>query len=190
VELCWLEEWKAWTGNALAPDPHWHADLPNMLFEFRQRVAAAIWPEEYQELRRATTTLAVRLHDAAHKFMEHSKYEGGVYWSYKFYKAGGFNPNYDRDLERYEEWLRECWRLVKKATCAANWFADIVRRDINPMFFAERGKFVVLEGPFTDLSYHASIPEYSEDEKNDLPKRRLFSSEPGGLFSKYVLVKS
>ncbi len=173
VELCRLEDWKSWTSNALAPDPNWDVNLPDMLFEFRQRVAAAIWPKEYEELRRATTTLAVLLHGAARKFMEHSRYVNGKYWPDKFYRSGGFNPNYSRDLERYNEWARECSQLVKKATCAANWFADVVRRDINPMFFAERGKFVVLEGPFTDLSIRASIPEYSKEEKNDLPDALL-----------------
>jgi hypothetical protein len=102
--------------------------------------------------------------------MEHSRYEPGMYWADMFYKSGGLNPNYDRDVELYKEWLAECWRLMKRAACAANWFGDVVRRDINPMFFAERGKFVVLEGMFEDLSYHASIPEFTEDEKNGLPE--------------------
>lgn len=169
VELCRLEEWKAWASHALSAEPYWQGDLPDMIFEFRQRVAAAIWPDEYQELRRATTTLAVLLHTAATTFMEHSYYESGSYLPFKFYKSGGLNPNYDRDLQRYEQWLNECWRFMKDATKAANWFADVVRRDINPMFFAERGKFIALEGPFNDLSYHATVPEFSEDEKLLLP---------------------
>lgn len=169
VELCRLEEWKAWTSHALAPDPHWAVDLPDMIFEFRQRAAAAIWPTEFDELRRATTTLAVLLHDAASTFMEHSNKENHMYWPHKFYKAGGFNPNYEKDLEEYEAWLEKCFRLIKDATRAANWFADIVRRDINPMFFAERGKFVVLEGPFMDLKYHASVPEFAQERKDELP---------------------
>jgi len=178
VELCNLENWKNWTSHALAPDPRWPAELPDMIFEYRQRVAAAIWPTEFTELKRATETLAVLLHDAASTFMEHSTYESGVYWPHKFYKAGGFNPNYNKDLERYEQWQQDCWRLVKRATCAVNWFADVVRRDINPMFFAEKGKFLVLEGPFTDLKFHASIPEFSEQEKLDLPDMLFKKAEP------------
>ena len=174
VKLCRLEDWKSWTSGALAPDPQWSADLPEMLFEFRQRVAAAIWPAEFEELQRATTTLAVLLHEAASTFMNHSTYNDGIYWPHKFYKAGGFNPNYDKDLEKYEDWLDECFRLVKDSTRAANWFADVVRRDINPMFFAERGKFVILEGPFMpDLKFHASIPEYTEEQKAELPQSLL-----------------
>lgn len=173
VELCRLADWKVWTSHALSPDPLWAGDLPDRIFEFRQRVAAAIWPAEYDELKRATTTFAILIHDAARTFMEHTDYENGTYRPHKFYKAGGFNPNYNHDLEEYEKWLDECWRLVKDATRAANWFADIVRRDINPMFFAEHGKFVVLEGPFTDLSYHASVPEFSDERKKELPDALL-----------------
>lgn len=92
-----------------------------------------------------------------------------MYRPHKFYKAGGFNPNYAEDLEKYEAWLDQCFLLVKDATRAANWFAEVVRRDINPMFFAERGKFVVLEGPFMDLKYHASVPEFSQKRKDELP---------------------
>lgn len=170
VKLCRLEDWKAWASRALAPDPHWPVDLPDMLFEFRQRVAAAIWPGHYQELRRATTTLAVLLHNAARKFMEHPRYAGDYIWPNKFYMAPSVNPDYHSDLQRYQKWLEDCWTLVTKATCAANWFADVVRRDINPVFFAERGKFVVVQGPFVEnCCYEASIPEFSEDEKKELP---------------------
>jgi hypothetical protein len=142
-----------------------------MLFEFRQRVAAAIWPSEYEELKRATTTLAIFLHDAAETFMRHSvRRTEETYWADQFYKSNGFNPNYDKDLHRFNKWLDDCYRLITKAACAANWFADVVRRDINPMFFAERGKFIIVDGPFPDLSYRASIPEFGEDEKKDFPQ--------------------
>ena len=147
-----------------------------MIFEFRQRVAAAIWPAEFDELRRATITFAVLLHDAASTFMEHSDKKDDRYWPNKFYKAGGFNPNYTRDLAKYEAWLEKCFGLVKDATRAANWFADVVRRDINPMFFAERGKFVVIEGLFMDFKYRASVPEFTKEKQDKLPEA-LFEKE-------------
>lgn len=173
VSLCCLEDWKVWTSHALSSDPNWAGNFPNNIFEFRQRVAATIWPNEYGELKRATTTFAILMHEAVHTFMKHSEEKSGTYRPHKFYKAGGFNPNYLQDLKEYEDWLDECWRLVKEATRAANWFADIVRRDINPMFFATHGKFVILEGPFEDFSFHASIPEFTDDKKNSLPNDLL-----------------
>lgn len=169
VELCDLENWRNWTSFALAPDPSWRHELPGAIFEFRQRVAAAIWPVEFEELKRAATTLAILLHKAATTFMQHSVSSTDRYLPSKFYKGAGHNPNYAGDLEKYKAWLKECWTLVGEATRAANWFADVVRRDINPMFFAERGKFVILEGPFEDLQYYASIPEFTDEQKASMP---------------------
>ncbi len=177
VKLCLLEDWTAWTSHALSPDPIWQGDLPNKIFEFRQKVAATIWPAEYEELKRATTTFAILIHNAARKFLEHSDCENDKYRPHKFYKAGGFNPNYDRDLKEYEDWLDECWRLVKDATRAANWFAEIVRRDVNPMFFIELGKFRIIEGPFFDFSYRASVPEFPDERKLDLPNELLINAQ-------------
>jgi hypothetical protein len=169
VELCDLANWKNWTSWALSPDPRWHESFPDKLFEFRQRVAAAIWPAEHEELKRATTTLAVLLQQAVSKHQEHAICSNGQYHPHKFYKGNGFNPNYDEDLDKYDAWLQECFRLVREASKAANWFAEVVRRDINPMFFAEAGKFVILEGPFQDLNYYASVLEYSQHEKDERP---------------------
>ena len=170
VELCRLGDWKNWTSYVLWSEPRWPSELPDHLFEFRQRVAAAVWPEEFSELRRSTLTLAVLLHDAASKFTEHSILVNGMLLPDKFYKSIGFNHNYNTDLKLYREWLQACFRLIRQATRAANWFADTVRRDVNPMFFAERGKFLIIEGPFFDLSYQASVLEFTEDEKRELPQ--------------------
>ena len=74
--------------------------------------------------------------------MEHSKLSGNVYFADRFYKRPNFNPNYDKQLKEFEEWQSRCYKLLKDATKAANWFADVVRRDINPMFFATKGKFL------------------------------------------------
>lgn len=174
VNLCELENWKVWTSWAFSSDPQWSVDLLQKIFEFRQKVSTTIWPAEYEELKRATTTFAVVLHMASQKFMEHARREDRQYRPEKFYKVG-FNPNYESDLALYEAWLQECYDLLKQATCAANWFSDVVRRDINPMFFAERGKFSIKEGLFEDFSFYVSVPEYAEEEKACLPQK-LFSS--------------
>lgn len=166
VELCQLENWKSWTSKALSPNPCWEDTSPHRLFEFRQKVAAAIWPEEYQELKRATTTLSILLHKASSQFMEHSRYENGFYVADRFYRDSDDNI---RKLNQFNDWIKECYSLVEQSTCAANWFADVVRRDINPMFFVESGKFVIVDGPYEDLSYHARIVEYTETQKSQLP---------------------
>jgi hypothetical protein len=170
VQLCELENWKDWTRMALAVGPTWPRAFPDQFFEFRQRAGAAIWPEQFDELRRATLTLSLLLNEAARNFMKHSRHEGTLYVADQFYKSGGFNPNYDRDLELYNDWIKRGRNLLRDATAAANWFAEVVRRDLNPMFFAKTGKFVVIEGPFLpDHLIHARLIEFKEEEKATLP---------------------
>ncbi len=101
--------------------------------------------------------------------MKHSEQSGNVYVADKFYKRLAFNPNYDNQLLEFEAWQARCYKLLKDATKAANWFADVVRRDINPMFFATRGKFLIMEGPFMDMSFRTSLLEFTEEEKIALP---------------------
>ncbi|MNR82469.1 hypothetical protein D3C72_132280 [compost metagenome] len=175
VQLADLENWKIWTSWALSPDPKWSFHMPDRLWELRQKADATIWPDEFDEFRRAGMTLAVVLHDAAGTFLEHAQlHEEGVYYPDKFYRNNGnFNPNYDEDLEKYELWQKDCWDLIKKATCAANWFADVVRRDINPTFFAAAGKFGIEDGPFDNGRYYASFPEFTEEAKAGLPDSHL-----------------
>jgi hypothetical protein len=170
VELCSLDTWQQWTSSALAADACWEKSRPGKLFKFRQRVYAAIWPEGYEELERATTTLSILAHRASEKFLEHARLSEDVYVVDRFYQTGTFNPQYDRDLKRFNVWQVECARSIHEASKAANWFADVVRRDINPMFFAERGKFLITEGPFFDLRNYVRKLEYTAEEKTGLPE--------------------
>lgn len=101
--------------------------------------------------------------------MEHSEQSGNAYIADRFYKRPTFNPNYDKQLEEFVGWQSRCDKLLKDATKAANWFADFVRRDINPMFFATKGKFLIMEGPFIDMSFRTSLLEFTEEEKARLP---------------------
>ncbi|MDP4198994.1 MAG: hypothetical protein Q8922_15825 [Bacteroidota bacterium] len=168
VELCRLQEWKNWTSFALPPDPSWDTTFPNMVIEFSQRVYAAIWPEEFEELKRATTTLSILLKRAIFSLMEHNERRGERYYAVRFYKSGDSdNPHYHEDVKRYDNWMSSCSILIRQATSAANWFADVVRRDINPMFFAERGKFMIIET--AGITFFSNLPKFSEDEKAGLP---------------------
>lgn len=171
VSHCRLENWKSWTSFAIDSDPRWEKELPNEAFEFRQKVIAAIWPDDFQELRAATETLSINFNIAAQTFMEHAELRGDTWYPHKFYKAYGWNDNYQEDVERYRQWARDCCSTIRETTKAANWFADVVRRDINPMFFAEHGKFLVLEGDV--LRYEARLLEYTDEERAALPESLL-----------------
>jgi len=173
VELCDFENWQIWTSWALSPDPQWDESRPAKIYKFRQKIIGAIWHDEFEELKRSAITLSILLTRATKKFLEHSDLRGDTYFPFKFYKAIRHNPNYNQDLRRYEEWLDECYSLIKDSTKAANWFAEVVRKDINPMFFAEKGKFLIVEGPFMDLSFRTELLEFTEEEKTNLPESIL-----------------
>ncbi|MEK2483022.1 HNH endonuclease [Providencia stuartii] len=173
VKYCRLEYWQNWTSFALSPDPTWPKELPDEIFDFRQKVMSAIWPVELNELQRATETLSIALNISAQKFMEHSVLHGDTYYPHKFYKTGGWNQNYDEDADKYLEWIRFCHDMLIEATKSANWFADVVRRDVDPMFFLEKGKFLTMEGDI--LSFHAKLHEYTDEQKASLPNSLIQS---------------
>ena len=162
----------------MAPDPTWGSSRADEIFKFRQSVIGAIWPEDFEELKRATITLSILIHRAAQTFMSNSRQESdGQYWPRKFYKEMGWNENYDRDVELYKDWISECHTSIHESTKAVNWFADVVRRDLNPMFFAKEGKFIITEGPFEGLSFRTALLEYSSEEKQLLPDKLAVEKE-------------
>lgn len=169
VEKCDLEKWHGWTSFALSPNQRWAKKRPDAIWEFRQQVIGAIWPPGYEELRRATVTFSLLAHLAAQEFLEHSDDAGDYYIAHRFYRRAEYGPNEDKLLAEFNAWQERCYKLLKEATKAANWFADVVRRDINPMFFASTGKFLVMEGPFMDMSFRTSLLEYTDEEKAKLP---------------------
>lgn len=169
VQQCRLDDWNNWTFGALSADSQWPIDLPDQFARYCQDIVAAVWPAGFDELKRATTTLAFSVHHAAQVFLEHAIQRGDTYWCYRFYRGDGWNPNYDRDVRLFEEWQSECQKHIYLSTKAANWFADVVRRDINPLFFAVKGKFVVTEGPDFNLKINTRLLEFTEEEKQRYP---------------------
>jgi hypothetical protein len=176
VTLCRLDDWQNWTSYALSSDPQWSKDSPKNIYKFRKKVIAAIWPKGFDEFRRATITLSILLHKAVETFMEHSDLRGDTYFPYKFYKRINPNPNYDKDWQRYDNWLDRCYSTMYEATKATNWFADVVRAYVNPMFFVEQGKFIIEQGPFMDLSWRTELLEFTEEEKSEYPEK-IFKTE-------------
>ncbi len=169
VEKLALEKWQGWTSFALSPNQRWPKALPDQIWEFRQQTIAAIWPPAYEELSRASRTLAILAHRAAQEFMEHSEERGEFYFAHRFYRRDTHYEDYDKRVDEFDSWQEECYRLLKDSTRAANWFAEVVRRDINPMFFAAKGKFLTTEGPFADMSFRTSLLEFTDEQKNALP---------------------
>lgn len=176
VQYCHLSEWKQWTFGPLEPIPRWSYNLPQDFLTFRQKVFSTDFPGALTELERAVKTLSILLHKAAEVFQEHCQIKedgnGNLYYDgVQFYKISEWDrEKYNRLSKEFDVWVEECHQLVIDATKAANWFREVVRRDINPMFFAAE-KFVATYPWSGDmgLSYQYLLPEYTQDEKDSLP---------------------
>ena len=171
VSMTRLEEWTEWTSFAFSPNTSWPEHLPDDIFRCLERLISTIWPAEFEEVEVASQHFVRSLHTAAGKFMENSELLNGRWCLIRFYKEGGWNSNYEADLQRFNHWQRECFETLRTATKAANWFADVVRRDVNPLFFAEKGRFLISDGPFLDGTFECYVPSYTAEEI-----RRLLAS--------------
>lgn len=173
VEACQFETWNYWTSWAVGVHPRWSKDAPERIEEFAKQVAAAVWPQEnYEELRRALTTLAHTAHWAIKVFMKHAAEKEEHYFGPMFFKSAGQfgSPGERAALKEWEDWIEDCENLVIQATKAANWVADVVRRDVNPQFFLTEGRFTVTNGPDVNLTYSTAVFEFSHEEREHMPQ--------------------
>lgn len=178
VECCHLSQWNQWTFGPLEPTPIWSFELPEDFLKFRQKVFSTDFPGTLIELERSIKTLSILLHKAATLFKKHCKIEGNndenrFYRGVQFYKISEWDiERYDKLSHEFDDWVEECHQLIIDATKAANWFREVVRRDINPMFFAAEGKFIATY-PWSSgdigLSHTYLLSEYVQQEKDSLP---------------------
>jgi len=171
VEATRLSDWNSWTSQTLTTHPCWPTDAPDRLFSFASKLVAALWPGGLEELERAIRTLSKVLNHAISVFLEHAELQNDILASIEFYHIPEWNPSrYKKLFQAYNRWVKECHALIYEATKAANWFADVVRRDINPMFFALEGKFVVTEGDYLLSSVQTTLLEYTQEERQVMPE--------------------
>lgn len=165
-----LAEWDLWVGWAASPEHRWPADTSNRYFELYRTVQKAAWPGKAPEFERAALTLATTLVAAANLFLEHSEHsddDGALLRADRFYKDAGSAALYDLLSGVFEAWSCCCVELLHEATRAANWFADAVRKHLNPQFFLLDGRFSVVEQE--SLAFRSNIYEYSVEDRADLP---------------------
>lgn len=170
VRQCRLQDWEDWTNSALYTEPRWDVAFPGEIESFRRDVLKAAWPtsDTGHEFQRAVQTLAYVLHEAVQTFLDHADEEDTTFVPRKFYKDQWYSQTeYKRRADIYEAWMYDCKMLVLEATKAANWFADVVRRDLNPAFFSDKGRFVVT----SSFVNHGDtvLLEYTSEERTILP---------------------
>lgn len=185
VEACQLERWNYWASHASSPSSFWEKEAPDRLHDFRARIIAAVWPGALLELECSLDKLSELCFQASDTFILHAELYPGTQWlrAVSFYrqeKPG--SEEHVKALEDFGAWTKQCDELIVEATKAANWFAEVVRRDFNPLFFAVEGKFLLTTGPYEDLSYSTGLFEYTAGEKKlmlqENPKLRRMRPRP------------
>lgn len=146
-ENLWLASWKQWTSQAVEATPVWHEDLPDAIGRFFQSVHLANFPGTLLELEHALATTAVAAGTAALTFEEHAVLvpRTSLVRAHQFYRDSYGTPRATQAIEEWDAWRKRCYAWIYEATKAVNWLADVVRRDLNPLFFAAEGRFAVVE---------------------------------------------
>ena len=179
VKCCHFSQWKDWTFRPLSTIPQWSFELIEDFLKFRLKVLSTDFPGTLIELERSVKTLSILLYSATGVFQKHCEpvedSKGNLFYrGVQFYKI----PQWDTELynklgQEFDNWVKECHQLIIDATKAANWFREVVRRDINPMFFATEGKFIATYPFSMDLAHQYLLPEYTQEEKDSLPDSLL-----------------
>ncbi|KTB48080.1 HNH endonuclease [Dehalogenimonas alkenigignens] len=171
VEACQLDTWDTWASRAAALTIRWDKDAHDRLFRFKNKIIGAIWPKTLPELECTIKMVTYELYEAVQTFALHCK-PSTTKIEYMvedvFYKTQGWLPQkeYDELFEEYKCWHTKCENHIIEATKAINWLADVVRRDINPLFYATKGKFFLILGPYGDtLEFRSYFFEYTKDQK-------------------------
>ena len=167
AEACDFENWHEWASRVVSSLPRWRADAASVTFTFRQRIIGAAWPGTNQELERALQTLSICMNSAAQRFANETEEQDNERIQVKYYQSARDQETYDVLFDRWERWSAHMDLLICQATKAANWVAEVVRRDLNPAFFAVSGKFILTVPD--DLSFVTSAPEYTAAERASLP---------------------
>lgn len=165
--------WNEWVSLLISVNPSWLYDNHKKLEIVRSKIFKAAWPGTINELERSLKTFNYVIGALIQVYDIHSELDdrnNEYLVADKFYKARGqWNNNYHKDFEEYKMWEKKVTDLAIEATRAANWICDVVRKEINPLFFAKEGKFTVSYGPLPDLSYQTLLPEYTNEQKMELP---------------------
>lgn len=187
TEACRFDSWDKWASWAVSTNMTWNKDAQKRIFDFNNKILGAVWPNTLPELECALKKLAFEMHEAIETFVKHCERQEDMLEEVKFYHIPEWNPPlYERLSKEYEAWHDKCEKHVVEATKTANWLADVVRRDVNPLFFATKGKFFVVQGPFVSdgLEWRSVFLEYTEEEKKEILRLCMEGQYQGRHFPK------
>ncbi len=169
VEGCSFDIWERWISGLFSSSHRVKIDIYDKAIQFTLRMYKAIWPGTLPELESAMKLFSNSMNIMLNFYMKNAESKDDCYVEDRSYKRTWHEEEIFRELaDRRDCWDRCLDDLIMEVLKAANWLADTVRRDINPLFMATDSKFSLIWGPDDNLSFHTIVPEYSVDEKRQL----------------------
>ncbi len=169
VEACELDKWDFWSGYAVSSSYiSWKEKMiSEKSFELYRKICGAVFPNTLLELEDAIKVVGRSYQQTINIFSMHCKLIDDAYIEERFYQNQDHKPErYEQSLKKYELWKDTYFKSMYMLVKSLNWFADIVRRDINPLFFATKGKFLLTEGDL--LGYSPNLYEFTKNEKANI----------------------
>jgi hypothetical protein len=170
VEDCSFRLWEQWMSALYSPSHRIKIDTCEKTLKFTIKMYKAVWPGKLPELEAAMKLFSETINIMLNFYMKNAESREDCYVEDRSWKRDQWHTE-----ERFRELAakRDVWEkylneLLLEAVKAANWLADVVRRDINPLFMATDGRFSLVWGPDERLTFHTIVPEYSADEKRQL----------------------
>lgn len=169
VEGCSFSYWENWISSLYGPSHRIKQSTYDKAIDYTLKMYKAVWPGTLMELEAAMKTFSRTMNMMLNFYMNNAESKADYYIGDRSYKRQWHSEEVFAELAaKRDRWERYLDDLIIEVNKSANWLAEIVRRDINPLFMAIEGKCSLNFGPDDNLSFHTFVPEYSADEKEKL----------------------
>lgn len=171
LRICNVNHWKAWTSFLLSGEqPRIDKEAYENLRKVINFIISRIWPKRYLELEAAFYNFKNVANDLLLVFDKHADSKNDEYWTNKFYKIEGWDPElYKRMLDEYLYHCHLIQDLTIELTRAGNYIFDSIRGYLLPNFRINEGVLLVEIGPFSDLSWKTFRVEYQGEQRTPTP---------------------
>lgn len=168
-EGCSFGTWEKWISSLFSPSHKIAEGTYDKALDYTLRMYKAVWPGTLPELESAMKLFSRTMNIMLNFYMKNAESKADYFVEDRSYKRQWHPEELFIELSaKRVSWERYLADLIIEVVKAANWIAELVRRDINPLFMATEGKFSLISGPDDNLSFQIIVPEYSADEKRQL----------------------
>jgi len=170
AEDCSFMIWQQWVSALYSPTHRIKIDIYEKALNFTLKMYKAVWPGKLPELETAMKLFSTTMNTMLNFYMKNAESREDYFVEDRSWKRNQWHTEeiFKELAKKRDLWEKYLDELIIEVAKAANWLAELVRRDINPLFMATDGRFSLVWGPDDKLSFHTIVPEYSNNEKRQL----------------------